>query len=270
MKITLLVNRDVHSNIALNRLLPSLAAHDISVFVSERVGAPPANYQPPNALLQLKYLEQSLFNTILSPLVERQPLSDARYLSFREIGNALGRAVQVLPNINTAKSLNLLAATEPDLIVSIRYGSILREQAISTARLGVINLHSGLLPRYKGILTTLHALLEDQQSVACTLHWINSADIDAGPIIATASVDVDISRSLLWHILQLYPPGCQLIVNAIDSLERGEELPDIAQSTSNTAYFSLPEINDFVRLQDKGFKVWEPADIDEVYGQYML
>ncbi len=266
MKITVLANRDIHSNIALNLLRPLWDRHDLTIMLSESVGVPATGYEPPDELRQLRFLEQQLFNYIVAPLAETQPDDGERYLTFSELA---GGDRQTVSNINAGDGLQALEDSAPDLIISIRFGLILREAAIAVPGFGVLNLHSGLLPIYKGILTTLHALAAGEPEVGCTLHLIDSPSIDAGPIVDAASIDVDRNRSLLWHVLQLYPPGCELIMRAVESLAAGESLRGAAQDNDGQPYFSLPNANDFRRLRDAGFRVWDSDDLVPVYRRFV-
>ena len=268
MKITILANRDLHSNIAINLLRPHLDTHQVALFLSKKVGRPREGYSPPEELLQLKFLEQDLFLDAITPLAELRPRVEPDLLTFRQLGEHFGAETQLLQNVNGKKGLARFVATEPDLVLSLRYGCILRERAIAVPRLGVLNLHSGLLPRYQGVLTTLHSLIEDQPEVGCTLHYIDSPAIDAGPIVGTARVDVDPTRSLFWHVLQLYPKGCKMIGEAIKTLAAGQELAGVQQA-GEPSYYGLPEQEHFDALRSQGFDVWQRQDVVSLYRRYL-
>ncbi|MEM9555233.1 MAG: formyltransferase family protein [Acidobacteriota bacterium] len=269
MRITILAHRDLHANRAVNLLRPALAEHQVTLCLSESVGKPRAGYVPPDGLQQLKFLEQEVFNTVLSPLAERQDSTEERHLTFRELGAAFGTPTEVLASTNTRSGLERLVASRPDLVVSIRYGCILRQRAIAVPRLGVLNLHSGLLPRYQGILTTLHSLVEGRAEVGCTLHRIDSSMIDTGPIVATARIPVDPTHSLFWHIAQLYPAGCRLIADAIERLARDQPLDAVPQDPDGAAYYGLPEPEHFDALAARGIAVWHPDDLGPLYRRYL-
>ena len=269
MKITVLANRDLHSNIALNLLQPLWEQHELTVLMSDGVGTPSGDYEVPADLSHLRFLEQQLFNEVISPLA-RQQLAGGRFLTFDEIASNGDEVSTLASSINEGAGLDTLLASEPDLVLSIRFGQILREKAIAVPSLGVLNLHSGLLPRYKGILTTLHSLIEGQDEVGCTLHQINSAEIDAGPIVGTASIAVDRSKSLFWHVLQLYPIGCELIIDAVGTLASGAALTYQQQNNEGQRYFSLPAAEDFRKLKEQGFRVWDDEDLLPVYRRYLV
>ena len=181
MNICLLSNQDLASNFALNLLLPLLAEkHHTRVFLSSKVGG---NQALPGELAQLAFFEQGLFNDLLFPALDSGSPTGT-LLSFRQLSRYTSQPINILNRINSEESLAVLGESETDLILSIRYGGILREQAIALPRLGVINLHSGLLPDYRGVMATFRAMLNGEQKIGTTLHYISDPGIDTGDIIA--------------------------------------------------------------------------------------
>ena len=160
MRIAFLLNRDVESCLALNLLAPALARHQLSVFLSERVGgsAPAKDAPRPAAVLgQLGFVEQDLWNRVAFPRLDA--LADTGgFRSFEGLGRRMGFPVRAVASARTPEGLAALAAADADVFVSIRFGRILGEEAIRLPRRGVLNLHSGILPDYRGVLATFRAL----------------------------------------------------------------------------------------------------------------
>ncbi|MCO7224232.1 hypothetical protein [Pleionea sp. CnH1-48] len=112
MKITVLANRDIASNFALNLLLKALSKHQVSVFLSSQVGqAKPL----PSGLQQLKFAEQQLFNNIISPALTHQ---QGRRLTFAELNAYTQDPITELNDINSAQGLAIFKATQPDLVLT--------------------------------------------------------------------------------------------------------------------------------------------------------
>ena len=165
-------------------------------------------------------------------------------------------------------AIKKLRLVQADLFVSIRFGKILGAEVLAIPPLGVLNLHSGLLPQYRGVLATLRALLNGDKEIGCTLHWIDSPGIDVGAIVDTATLAVVKERSLLWHILSLYPLGVKMILTAIDKLARGESLPATGQDPSSGAYYSFPTEDDLIRFTAKGWRLFDRADVRSLLDSY--
>lgn len=269
MRILCCLNRDLASNLALNLLLPSLARHEVRVGLTESVGKSHAMEAEPPARSQLRQLEQRLPNEILFPLIERANLADdsARHLTFAEIERHRGIRIDSLSNPNAA-GFDAVRAFAPDLILTIRYGAILKAPVIALPRLGVLNLHSGVLPDYRGVLATFRALLNGDRHVGCTLHYIRDATIDTGDVVQISRIAVDSRRSLLWHVLALYPAGVDMVAAALDRLANGETLHSAAQSPTSGSYYSYPTAEEWDTFAQRGWQVAQIQDLLDVLQRY--
>jgi methionyl-tRNA formyltransferase len=165
--------------------------------------------------------------------------------------------------------LDEVSSLNPDLFISIRFAKIFHDAIISIPKKGVLNLHSGVLPDYRGILGTLHALREGREHVGCTLHYIGNSTIDTGDIIDIAYLPATHGRSLFWHIVNLYPLGCELISKSLVSLTRLDRLPTHKQYLSEGNYFSLPTSQHFIQLQSTGFEIVSFSDYKEVMERWV-
>jgi len=243
VNIVLLLNNDIASNLALNLLLPTLSLHKVSVFLSSKVGGSAIR---PEALQRLAIFEQQ---SVFQMLSEKSKNSgDAGFKNFSEIATEHSLAIEILNDINSPVGVDKIRSLSPDVIISIRYGVILKKPIIDLVKHGVINLHSGGLPAYRGVMATFWALLNDEKKLTATLHTITDSTIDTGGVIATATINVESEKSYLWHVLSLYVGGCQLIEQAINNLSNGCIL-DAAEQSQGGHYYSFPnteQVTDFV------------------------
>lgn len=239
MNIVLLLNNDIASNLALNLLLPILRQHQVSVFLSSKVGG---DHSRPQALQALAAFEQRRGFELLKQA--------KGFKSYQDINHQENIAISTLNHINNDEGQAIISACQPDLIISIRYGVILKAAVIKLAKLAVINLHSGDLPQYRGVMATFWALKNGDKTLTTTLHTIDDDTIDTGQIIAKASITVQKGQSYLWHVLNLYIGGCDLIKQAISRLEQKEVLSFLSRDEQQIDnYFSFPnekEIAEFI------------------------
>ena len=268
MKILCCLNADVVSNVALNLLLPALAGYEVRVGLTTRIGAAQHGGEP-QPRRELRAAEQLLPLEVIFPLIDRagQP-NDGRYLTFAEVERDRGVQVSPLPNPNVGDGLAFLEGFAPDLILSIRYGAIFKAAAIAVPKLGVLNLHAGLLPAYRGVLATFRALLAGERDIGCTLHYITDGTIDTGPVVGQASIAVDARRSLFAHVLSLYPPGVALMADAVARLDAGEHLETHVQSGG--MYYSYPSADEWDEFLRRGWRVSDASDFRELYAKYLL
>jgi len=259
MQITILTNGDLPSVVALNILVPQLAHHDLSIFFSSSVGRDRTNM--PKGLVVLKYAEQAFFTEVVFPDIDRgdQPYqTDLR--TFAGLAATIVKPVEVLNDINHQNGYRRLSDRHPDLIISIRYGVILKETVIGLPKYGVLNLHSGLLPQYRGVMATFWAMLNGDKQIGTTLHTIDDAGIDSGQIIAHTTRSVDTSRSYLWHVMALYPDGCRLVVDSVACLSSGSALERRPQK-GPYQYYTFPTEDDISNFVRQGFRLYDSNDL---------
>jgi len=269
MRILCCSNRDLAGNLALNLLLPKLAQHTLRIILTEQVGATPPD--EPRQRQELRVAEQSFPNQILFPLVERARLADngQRNLTFAEMQSLRGIAVDPVPDPNRGAGLDLVRAFAPDLILSVRYGAILRSEVIGIPPLGALNLHSGPLPQYRGILANFRAMLSGAAEIGCTVHYIRDAGIDTGDIVAIHREPLQRERSLLRNILGLYRPGIDLMSRAVQILEQGGQVPTTPQQENEAVYYKYPTVAEWDEFSRRGCRVADPSDLHEIMLSYL-
>jgi methionyl-tRNA formyltransferase len=103
---------------------------------------------------------------------------------------ALAEGIPVLQPLKIGDAAAELAALDPDLLVVMAYGQILRENILTLPRLAIINLHASLLPKYRGAACIQAAIDEgDREAGVTSMHVVR--ELDAGDMI--------LSKSILLH-----------------------------------------------------------------------
>ena len=87
-------------------------------------------------------------------------------------------------------ALALVRELHPELIVVAAYGRILPEDILNTPPYGSINVHSSLLPKYRGAAPIHWAVLNGDSETGVTIMHM-AHDLDAGDIIAQAATPID-------------------------------------------------------------------------------
>jgi methionyl-tRNA formyltransferase len=265
MRLIIFTNRDLSSNLNLNLLLPHIGQRVIHIFVSDKVGGKNANPNPPEALKLLKFFERELPIDILFPAFEKEAnrsIHDGKFLTFNELSKKYAIPIENLNDVRSPISLKMIADLAPDLVLSVRYGKIFGKDFLSIPKLGTLNLHSGKLPNYRGVLATFRALMNGDDTIHATLHYIEDGTIDTGGIIGFSTVKVNPNWTLLTHILNLYPASMPLMVSTIEQIFAGEKPKTTPQTNDHAAYFTFPtqaEIDEFTK------KGWFFADKVEFY-----
>lgn len=168
-----------------------------------------------------------------------QPLRPARGkhapppAPMREIAAAAGTPILDPPCINAPSARELLARFAPDVLVVADYGQILSAETLGVARLGGINLHGSLLPKYRGAAPINWALYHGETETGVTVIHMTPR-IDAGPAIAQARLAIDPDETAVELERRLAELGAPLVCAALDRLAAGpvEALPqDASQAT---------------------------------------
>lgn len=92
--------------------------------------------------------------------------------------------------VGSAEGLALLGNCAPDLILMATFKQIIKENVLSLPRLGFINFHPSLLPKYRGPSPTNTALLNDEKFTGVTVHYVTDR-VDEGNILLQKSISID-------------------------------------------------------------------------------
>ncbi len=264
MNISILYNYDIYSNEALNLLLPELSSHQLSLFYSKAVGR---SVVRDRRLEQLRFVEQGLFNDVLYPVTDSGDRR-AQRLSFEQLGKLVGTPPEAMTNINSEEGLTKLSATKPDLILSIRFGQILKAEAIGTSEKGIINLHSGLLPAYRGVMASFWAMLNQAPEIGTTVHWITDPKIDAGHKISEQSHAPNLNASYMSNVLSLYETGVQQLIDAVANLNTLRLAPKTDMQGGD--YYSYPTTADLDNFEEQGLRLFDPEDLQTLVRQRLV
>jgi len=140
--------------------------------------------------------------------------------SIRDI--ALGHGIPVFDpeDINAPDARARLAALGADLMVVCDYGQILSPETLAVARLGAINLHASLLPKYRGAAPIPWAIYHGETETGLTVFQITPR-LDAGPCIVQVRVPIGPEETAGALETRLSRQGSAMVLDAIDLLEQG-------------------------------------------------
>ena len=131
--------------------------------------------------------------------------------------------VREVPHINHSNVVKLAQELKPDLIC-VFGTSLIRGELLQEGRLGIINLHGGLSPEYRGADCTFWALYNGEpEKIGCTLHYIDTG-IDTGRLIAHIRPVVregDTELVLFWRAVR---DSADVYAEAVSRIMKGEQL----------------------------------------------
>ncbi|MCZ6563812.1 MAG: formyltransferase [Deltaproteobacteria bacterium] len=165
---------------------------------------------------------------------EDNPDEEIWFRSVAELARSHGLPVFTPVNPNTSNFVNRIGGMEPDLILSFYYRRLLSKELLAIPRLGGINLHGSLLPRYRGRCPVNWVLINGESGTGVTLHYM-VAKADAGDIIAQKQVSIDIEDTALSLFHKLTAAAIQLLRETYPLIKAGsaQRIPqDSRQATS--------------------------------------
>lgn len=259
MRILLLGHREIASNLGISLLVQGLRQFDLRIALSG--AGEEAHPDHPSELAELNEIEQSMCDALDEGL-PGTAAARVGLFGFKDLAKQTGHPVELLSSPNSKDGLEKLRTWAPDLILSLRYRKILYEEAIAQPTLGVLNLHSGLLPRFRGVMATFHAMLEGTEKIGSTLHRISNRGIDTGEIIQSFPLTAGPGCSYLANVLSLYPQGCAGMVNAALTLHSGNSLKTKEQPSTDS-YYRLPSTEQIKQFKRAGLQLCHGRELDE-------
>jgi methionyl-tRNA formyltransferase len=146
----------------------------------------------------------------------------------------LGIALRQPEKIKTEAFTRELAALAPDVLVVVAFGRILPRALLDLPRLGAVNIHGSLLPRYRGAAPIQWAVINGEALTGVTAMLMDEG-LDTGPILCSREVPIrpDDTSATLHDRLSV--AGAGLLIEALEGLATGSLTP-VAQDDRLATY----------------------------------
>jgi methionyl-tRNA formyltransferase len=182
---------------------------------------------------------------------------------------ALEAGVQVYQpeKIKTDASIEFFTRLAVDAVVIIAYGQIISARLIAIPRLGWINLHGSLLPKYRGAAPIAWAVANGEHVTGLTTMQID-AGMDTGPMLLRREIEIGTDETAPELARRMSEAGAPLMAETLSKLARGE-IQSVAQDPSQATLapilekenglidWSLPARHIYNRM--RGFSPWPGA-----------
>ena len=156
---------------------------------------------------------------IHSPVVNAEQFGDEGQRVF-PTESATITSIPFEESINDAVYVDKIRALNPD-IIAVCGGPILNQKIMQIPRFGILNQHSGLSQKYRGLWTTEWAIYNNEpEYIGITIHYIHSG-IDDGDIVAQGRPNLspgDNPKLIYTKVVKL---GINMMIRAIEDIEKG-------------------------------------------------
>jgi len=152
-----------------------------------------------------------------------------------ELAQAAGVSVLSPHTPNTPAIISYITTLQPDLILSFYYRRLLCQALLAIPRLGAINLHGSLLPKYRGRAPVNWALINGETHTGVTLHYMTE-QADAGDIITQRRVPIAFKDTALTLFEKVAQAAVELLRETFPLIKAGMA-PRTPQDLAQATYF---------------------------------
>ncbi|SFL47706.1 methionyl-tRNA formyltransferase [Paenibacillus sp. 1_12] len=153
------------------------------------------------------------------------------------------------------ESVEELQALHPDLIVTAAYGQILPKSVLAIPKLGCINIHASLLPRYRGGAPIHHAVMNGDTVTGVTIMYM-AEGLDTGDMISSVELpieDIDTTGSMFK---KLSAAGAQLLLDTLPDLLVGH-VQAVAQNHEIAVYSpNISREQELINWSQSAISIW--------------
>jgi methionyl-tRNA formyltransferase len=150
--------------------------------------------------------------------------------------SALRHGIQVEQpaSLRDAAAVQRLASFRPDVMVVVAYGLILPSAVLAVPRLGCVNIHGSLLPRWRGAAPIHRALLAGDRTTGISIMRMDEG-LDTGPVLSTHETPIGERETAAALHDRLAALGAQALVATLEKYSRDELAPQ-PQPTEGVIY----------------------------------
>ncbi|PIR32037.1 MAG: hypothetical protein COV36_05610 [Alphaproteobacteria bacterium CG11_big_fil_rev_8_21_14_0_20_44_7] len=173
------------------------------------------------------------------------PLSENPLLPCKEIAKKMDIATFECLNINTPEAADFIRQQKPDIIISSYFSQLIDPQIIKIPKHGILNIHPGWLPAYRGALSYFWVLKNGEDEAGVSIHWMDEG-IDTGELIAREKFNIHQGATQQQVMVETAKIGAKLVHHAIKELAEGRDLvPVMFAEDEKDGYYSMPTQHDF-------------------------
>jgi methionyl-tRNA formyltransferase len=190
---------------------------------------------------------------------------------------ALALGLKVLQPQKPSEAAAELKALGADFGIVVAYGRILKADALASTRLGLLNAHFSLLPKYRGAAPVQWSLVKGEKKTGVTLFWLDEG-MDTGPVQASLETDIGPDEDAPALLERLTGLGVALLEPVLAGLAAGkvvrlpqEGAPSAAPLiTREDARLDLARPAEELHNLVRGFRSWPRAWLELAAGKVLV
>ncbi|SVD66322.1 uncharacterized protein METZ01_LOCUS419176, partial [marine metagenome] len=137
-------------------------------------------------------------------------------------------------NLNNDEEYNFVKSLSADIAVVVAYGKLIPKNILKTTKLGFINIHASLLPKWRGAAPIQRAIMNGDKKTGVSIMKIEEK-LDSGPVLASKELALDQNSTFDEIQKKLSVIGPDLLIESLKNIEEGKA-KFIDQVHSDTTY----------------------------------
>jgi methionyl-tRNA formyltransferase len=270
-KVYLFVGNDVTAHLIMNQVVRGII--EAGVFRPVIVCTKDTNgpKEKIDSIVKFGFYEKTLLQKHVYPFINQTPFVGAENRTPQQF-KSMGIEVLEAENVNDPNFVERLETRNGiAAAISIRCTQIFHKDIVDviTKHGGYfLNIHSGILPHYRGVMPTARLLADklrgawERPDYGCSLHHVDPFDkfaedkgIDTGNVLTVDSIRLDTNKTLWELYADLAPVASTAILNAMQKIAQGQTLHGTPQHDyPNRTYYSFPTANDVSEWEESGLK----------------
>ncbi len=194
-------------------------------------------------------------NVVLVVTKEDKEVGRNHELSYSPIKKlALENHINVFQPVKIREDFEIISEINPDIIITCAYGQIIPKAILDIPRLGCINIHASLLPKYRGAAPIQWALLNGEEKTGITLMYMDE-HMDTGDMIAKKEYVIQDNDNVGTLHDKLSFIGIELLKDNLDNIMNGTNSREQQNGDEATYAPMIKREDELLSFNDEGKKI---------------
>jgi methionyl-tRNA formyltransferase len=188
-------------------------------------------------------------------LLPRYIVAKLRGQAIKTLALRHGFPLLAAASVNAPEYINTVKSLRPEIIISVAAPEIFKSPLLSLASIGYLNIHSGSIPEYRGMMPTFWQMLEGKDVATVTIHEM-VLRLDAGGIVDTLTFPIEERDSLDRVISGTKQAGARLMIRVLQQIAERRTMPDTTPlDMSKSRLFKFPQPADVAKFRARGHRM---------------
>lgn len=188
-------------------------------------------------------------------LATRYAWAKARRSGIGRLARGVGVPLFETASVNAPEFVERLRDLRIDVLVSVAAPEVFKRPLLQVARLGCINIHSGRLPKYRGMMPTFWQMRHGEREVVVTIHEM-AEKLDAGGVVVTRSFPLRERDVLDRVITETKREGARSMLQVLSDAAQSGTLPKaVPLDMTQADYFRFPDPENVRAFRARGHRL---------------